>query len=785
MPFGLRNAASTFQRFMDYTLRGLPGVEVYIDDILISANTFDEHVHRLESVLHRLSKAGLRVNAQKSIWCRDEVDYLGFHLTPEGYRPIHSRVTTIQQSASPNTAGQLRRTLGMLNFYRHHIPSFAKEAAPLYDRLKNFVWSNTDENRLRSLKNELAQATLLTQPRTGVPFTLHTDASGQAIGATLAQEGRPLAFFSAKLSPCEQRYSTFDKEAFAIVRAVKAYRHWLEGQHVEVFTDHQPLTAFLAMKQPSARQAKWATFLAEFDLHIHYIRGRDNVAADHLSRPPLQQQGAKQKVTAVQIALDSEHQWYPKLTAFDPTRDAPVSEGLLLQQREGIWYECSTGKARLFLPPELRREAFDLTHNVAHPGSKKTGLLLAARFFWPNMKKQIKEWVKCCPVCQASKVTRHLHHEHWHEAVHARFQVVHVDIVGPLPVSRRGSAYMLTMVDRFSRWVEAVPIKNITARNCAEVFLANWVARFGVPEVVVSDQGRQFESSLFNELLQLLGIKRARTTPYHPQTNALVERSHRTIKNALRAVCTTASEWEDKLPLVLLSLRTTTVEPTQVPPCRLVLGANIRLPVDLLVGNTENPRLVPNQNDVCEQALQVVEETSKWVDQQQQPTSHPPVKPLTGWVWLRDDRPMRSTLAKPYEGPYKVIEQRGPVVTIRYGSQEYRVNYDRLKPMLQLNERACAEAGNRAEAALPGGNLSEEEVLEPEEMHAPQALDESATHEILPISNVPTGSQGPILTPFDNTPPVEPANAVPAGANIPKSRYGRTYTFLKDPNKLV
>lgn len=180
-------------------------------------------------------------------------------------------------------------------------------------------------------------------------------------------------------------------------------------------------------------------------------------------------------------------------------------------------------------------------HGLAHPGVRSTEKLITSRFVWPGISKDVRQWTQSCISCQRAKVNRHVFSAIGEFAeVKARFSKVHVDIVGPLP-QYEGFRYLLTCIDRFTRWPEAIPLIDITAESIATAFYSGWVSRFGVPAEIVTDQGRQFESSLFKDLLTLLGSTRCRTSPYNPAANGLIERWHRTLKAALK--CQKDSNW--------------------------------------------------------------------------------------------------------------------------------------------------------------------------------------------------------------------------------------------------
>ena len=195
--------------------------------------------------------------------------------------------------------------------------------------------------------------------------------------------------------------------------------------------------------------------------------------------------------------------------------------------------DTSTGVARPIVPLAWRRVVFDTIHGLAHPGIRTSRKLVAARFVWHGMNKQVGIWAKTCVPCQRSKVHRHvtapLQHGHLPDR---RFQRIHVDIVGPLPISQ-GKSYFFTIIDRYTRWPEAIPMADATASSCAFALLSQHIARFGVPEDVTSDRGPQFTSALWTALNTLLGVQHHRTTAYHPQANGIIERLHRQLKSAL------------------------------------------------------------------------------------------------------------------------------------------------------------------------------------------------------------------------------------------------------------
>ena len=245
---------------------------------------------------------------------------------------------------------------------------------------------------------------------------------------------------------------------------------------------------------------------------------------------------------------------------------------------------CSTGILRPYVPLTLRRQIFDHLHGISHPGIRATQRLIASKYVWPSMNKDVRHWTRTCQACQRAKVQFHttLPIGRFHPP-DARFDHVHVDLVGPLPPVH-GYTHLLTCVDRFTRWPEAIPLTNTSTETVAQAFLFGWIARFGVPSSLTSDRGGQFESHLWEHLMKLLGISRVRTTAYHPSANGVVERFHRQLKASL--MCKAPTNWFEALPVTLLGIRSTLKEDLHCTSAELVYGTTLRLPGDFFQAST-------------------------------------------------------------------------------------------------------------------------------------------------------------------------------------------------------
>lgn len=274
--------------------------------------------------------------------------------------------------------------------------------------------------------------------------------------------------------------------------------------------------------------------------------------------------------------------------------------------------DTSTGGQRPLVPLQWRRTVFDSLHSLSHPGIRATQRLVTAR---SGINADVRRWTRSCIPCQRSKVHRHtVAPLSPFPAPDARFTTVHIDLVGPLPPSQ-GFTHILICVDHFTQWPEAFPISSITTESVAQAFISSWIARFGVSSTIIMDRSRRFESNLWKALTELLGVKRARTTAYHPQSNGMVERFHRQLKAALKAH-PNPSAWVDFLPLILLGIRTTLKEDTHSTVAEMVYGTTLRLPGEFSSLPSTSPSVEP------------VDYVSKLKTHMQQLRPTPPRSPL-------------------------------------------------------------------------------------------------------------------------------------------------------------
>ncbi|KAK1648967.1 hypothetical protein QYE76_066772 [Lolium multiflorum] len=406
MPFGLTNAPSTFMRLMNHVLREFIGkfVVVYFDDILIYSRNESDHTIHIRHVLQVLRDNQLYGNLEKCTFCKDKVIFLGYVVSQHGVEVDESKIEAIQNWPTPMNVSQVRSFHGLAGFYRRFVPNFSTIAAPLNDLTKKgvvFEWGAAQDHAFDELKRLLTSAPLLALPDFNKQFEIECDASGIGIGGVLMQEGRPIAYFSEKLSGAKLNYPIYDKELYALIRVLEVWQHYLWPKEFIIHSDHEALKYLKAQSTLHKRLAKWVEFIESFPYIIKHKKGKDNIVADALSRKNMLLTQLDVKIPGLEILCDlyaTDHDFAEpyRLCALGKAWEKyHIHDGFLFRANKLCVPESSV---RLLLLQESHAGGL-----MGHFGREKTLLMLADHFYWPKMRRDVDRYVKRCITCNKSK----------------------------------------------------------------------------------------------------------------------------------------------------------------------------------------------------------------------------------------------------------------------------------------------------------------------------------------------------------------------------------------------
>jgi hypothetical protein len=781
MPFGLVNAPATFQRTMAQVLQPVLGhaVLVYLDDIVVFSPDVDTHVDYLLETIRLLEKSKLFINQDKCYLLRKNIEFLGYVVSEAGLAPSTSKTLAVRAYPRPTSVTEVRRFLGLTNFYRRFISSYSKLAEPLVRLTRKdvpFLWNNECHAAFHALIEALCTAPVLTIPPNddSVQFVLATDASTIGIGATLlvqpiqkdsltlaADQCRVVAYHSRTLDDAERRYTTSELECLALVDAIKAWRHYLDGTTFLVVTDHESLRFLHTIGAASRRLQRWALTLQGFSFGIIHRAGKAMEFVDALSRAPLAAHAAVRVTTPGQsdklseahikkaqarerccVAVKDylENRTLPPNTSVPSpaeivvlAKDMIVMNGVLVQlwapRKADSLSAHAVQQRRVWLPTkELQEEALRVLHDDllagAHLGYDRTVARLRERFWWPTMLHDTKQYIAECVMCAARKKPTGKPPGQLQSIVATYpLDVLAVDLVGPLPETKDGNRYILTATDLFTKYGQAYAIKDATALTFAKTIVEQFISRFGSVKQLLSDQGGNFLADLSTALYEVIKAKKLTTTGYHPQCNGQVERFHQVLYMMLSMFVNqyTQNDWDEYLHYVCFAYNTSTHHTTGVTPHLLFFGRDPILPVDIIAPNMRDSLELITSQEYVERVKQNMAAIFAWVrghtqqakDKQRRAydAAHRDVEYGVGQrVWVFSpavSMGLSKKLAHLWSGPWVVTKQRTKLVYevahTENAEKKDVVHILRLKPCHtpQQMDFAAASEGKTEEVAQP------------------------------------------------------------------------------------
>ena len=610
LPFGVATAPAMWQRAMSIVLQGCKRVVYYMDDILVTGSSRMEHEANLRHVFQRLQQYGLKINLGKCRFFQKSVDFLGHRVTPEGVQPMDERVKGIMAASTPQNRAELKSFLGLISYNSKFIPSLSTVLHPLYKLLQKEIkwrWSKDQESSFQSAKELVSKATLLVHYDPTKPVKVYCDASSVGVGACLmhVEKGveRPVMYASRSLSQAETKYAQIEREALAIIFAVKKFHQYLYGRQFVLVTDHRPLCKILGHDQAipplaAARMQHWALILSAYRYSIQYIAGEKNSCADCLSRLPVKQQDAGAAESSGDIfALD----WLSiPVTAKDvanATRKDKILAVVLQWVQHGNWpsqsneatdpyfrrrfeLTCQNGcilwGQRVVIPNSLREQLLKELHE-GHIGIVRMKSLARSYIWWPKLDADIARLAARCVECGATASMPQAFSYHPWQHPRAPWDRVHADFG-----EWRGT-HFLVVVDAYSKWPEVRRMRSTTTQHTIEVLL-DIFATHGLPRVLVTDNGPQFTSIEFSNFLSSNCIAHRTSAPYHPATNGLAENMVKNVKQWLKKE-DKGSSFHASITEFLRTYRVVPHTGTGKSPAEIIFGRTLRTRISMVLPN--------------------------------------------------------------------------------------------------------------------------------------------------------------------------------------------------------
>jgi hypothetical protein len=567
--FGVNCAPEIFQRKMEQILEGLKGVVIFMDDILVFANSWQELSDRTAQVTSALKKNNLTINLEKSEYNKRSIKFLGHELSEEGFAIEEAKVRDVLSFTRPDSAKTLRSFLGLAAYLSDFIPRFADLTAPLWQLIKTpvFRWDGSSNNAFTLTKKAIANCTTrLGFFRSDWETILYTDASPEALGAVLVQEKKPekpriICFASKILTSTEKNYPQIQREALGIVWAVERFYFYLMGRRFTIRSDAKGLSFIFDREKTTNKRALnraegWALRLGTYDFKIEWIKGEDNIA-DAPSRlstaePSFTPEPTK---TATICVLTAEPEPIGPLSV-ETVRTASKKDAELREVRTALtnenWPESLKEFSKIseelregdgiilrlgaiVVPKALRKEVLQAAHN-GHPGISGTKSILRKRAWWPGVNGDVVKFVQECLGCNLEGKAKNPVPMSTTELPAEPWEKLAIDFSGPH--ARCKLPMIVVLVDYFSRFLVAEFVQS-TSMNHLEPVLSSMFNLLGNPKAIRSDNGPPFNGAAWTEFCSARGITAEFSTPGFPQQNGLAERNMQVINKAIAIACET------------------------------------------------------------------------------------------------------------------------------------------------------------------------------------------------------------------------------------------------------
>jgi hypothetical protein len=553
-------------------------------------------------VFERIREANFKLGIAKCVFAAPKVTYLGHILIKDGVSPDHRKVTAICNFPRTKTVRDIRALLGLSGYYRSFIKEYAAISRPLTQLTKKdatFEWSDIQQVSFDKLKTTLTSDSVLAHPRFDLPFILSCGASNYAISAILSQlqngKERPISFASRMLNKAEKNDSTTHKELLAVVFGTQIHRCYLHGRKFRIVRDHAALKWLITVKNHQcARLTRRVLKFAEYQFEIEHKPGKNHENAACLSRHIA---SLKPEVVELKETSDLTEVGLTREVVFKEQRKDPYFRGKLVNintqqdlgfvlSTDGLLYKGDKlNDAKVSVPETLIRPVIQMHHDkvfAGHQGIKRNRDLLKLHYYWPNMDRDVEKYVMECESCSKLKVGRNPTSPLGElPETSYPFEMISLDICGSYPESKRGNRYLLTFIDHFSRYPEAIPLPRQDAPMVARALVTEIFSRLGCPRTLASDRGTNFMSELLQEMCKLLQVKRINSTSFNPQMQGKVEKFHLGLNQSMSHYFNKyGNDWDEFVNYALMAHRAVPHSITRYSPFYLLYGRQMQLPTE-------------------------------------------------------------------------------------------------------------------------------------------------------------------------------------------------------------
>jgi hypothetical protein len=633
--YGLAPAPALFQKSMESLLSGIDGVSCWLDDICVTGPNKMAHLCRLRDVLSRLNEAGLRLQQDKCKFFKPSVTYLGYVINKEGLHTSPDKVKAIIDSPEPTNITEVKRFLGVVNYYRSFIPNASSIMSPLHELLRagaEWQWGERQRSAVRRVKRELVSERTLAHFDPAARLELAVDAGPAGLGAVLSLRDRtglerPLAFASRSLTPSERNYSQIQKEATAIIFGVKRFHQYLYGRSEPFIlkTDHRPLVSIFNNNSgisvtTALRLQRYAIILSAYRYTVQYTTGASNVVADYFSRAPLPETiTTTDKEFDTFCSLNFLDSVLPAVTANDirqATENDTVLKTVIKYINKGWprkitcklirpYFQCKTDLQlengtllrghRVVIPSTLREKMLRELHS-SHLGIIKMKSNARSRMWWPGIDGDIELRSAACDTCVALRPAPPREAPAPWPKPPGPFHRVHIDYLSI------GQRVYLVVVDAYSKWLECVYMNNGTTTQELIKQLKKIFATFGLPYTLVSDNDAKINCHEFIKFCSSNNINYITSPVYHPNSNGMAESSVKICKKMLKCILRENLKPDvihEKLLGYIFEYRNTMQCTTGETPATLMFGRKLRTRLDLILPAVKqnNSELPPHRRN--------------------------------------------------------------------------------------------------------------------------------------------------------------------------------------------